>query len=388
MKNTFNGPGDGCDEYRKAVETIEEARREWSDIPGEIRGRTLEETFLRGVKVLLGEALITEYLESLQYSEKVSDDQRRKHLKEIIATGEWLVESFKRHPRPLEANSPDERKNNYYTHYARPMEIGHSLLAFGHFHISPLTSYTPPKNPDGRKAPITHDPALLSAAVVYYAKAAGWALPDSTRRSNWLWYAILTMMQRGGFYLGDLNVLRDMAEKTTTWFTPFFESNLYDKHPGKEAIKYLDEMVTKDKLPAPAVIGPYISGPKDMVYDSTLMGDFTEVMTKMPEYGLLIVTEVMRDVWRERVEVYGERPEEVGGNDIWGQVDPRTRKEWETMLPIAVQFAKEEGQHFFPGGWLPPAGKTGTNDGEGEGQDDGLSGVREEVDDLKMEDGK
>jgi len=47
-------PGDDEKEFRRAVELIEEAWKMWPDVYGATRGRTLEETFLRTIKILLG----------------------------------------------------------------------------------------------------------------------------------------------------------------------------------------------------------------------------------------------------------------------------------------------------------------------------------------------
>lgn len=120
MKNAFNGPGEGCQDLRDAIEIIEEAQRTWPDVDGSIRGRTLEETFLRGVKVALGESMIAEYLRGMPSATKT---KKQKHLRDIMALGESLLESFARKPAPDGGPQGEDKDYRvYYPHYCYPRD--------------------------------------------------------------------------------------------------------------------------------------------------------------------------------------------------------------------------------------------------------------------------
>jgi len=124
-------PGNDEKEFRRAVELIEEAWKMWPNVDGATRGRTLEETFLRAIKIFLGEPTARSYDLSL-----TSPNARGKTLRELTAIGQCLVDSFNLSPRPPNANQvrddADPRRNTYYAHYVAPLACSQAFIAYYH----------------------------------------------------------------------------------------------------------------------------------------------------------------------------------------------------------------------------------------------------------------
>lgn len=171
------------------------------------------------------------------------------------------------------------------------------------------------------------------------------------------------MVQRGGFYLGDITVVHDMAVKGTTFFMPWFAQYHATNKWGVEAYRELESTV--GNASPLTVIGPLLSWPDDLSEDQALQDEVTdkyvEKLTQSPEHGLLVITEIVREAWKERVDVYGELKEAVGMKEIWDSVDPKPRRDWERVLPELGPVGRLEKCCFFEG-WSPPESQRGAKD--------------------------
>lgn len=278
---SLGSPGSDEPEFRRAVDLIEEARRVWSMVDGAVRGRTLEETFLRGVKVLLAEALIKSY----NHNPTSPSDQKKK-LADIKAIADWVIESFNRNPRPPESErrqgfmGDDAWWNIYYAHYATPLAKAYSFRGFVFAHT-------------GLQVDLSRKEEMCCAAAKEYITAAGWMSIDEPERANSLWNAIFAMCSSEAYYhKEDFRVLADMARGSYKWFEDYFLNHRNPpEHIGTTALK---DVLTSEWYP-------------DVKKDA-------DVMAKL-----------LKDVWKERITTYGEKEEAVGGVDIWRKLDERLR---------------------------------------------------------------
>lgn len=360
LKTVFDGQAAAAEEFHLAAQLIEEARKMWPEVDGSIRGRSLEETFLRGIKVAQGNAMIVEFHRN-QLKSSMNKNRKRAYLQEIIILGNWLLSSFRSNPHP-----PEEEKNMpagmdawwsiYYHHYANPKAYGHVFIAFGNLHIALELDTFPLDTEDGRDGPAVCDPVKLGIAAINYAKAAAWMPFDCPDRANSLWYAILATIYRGGFYLGDLAVLCDMAAKAATFFTPYFPSSIIpENHAGKMAFRELNDIYTGQ--PGTTILSPMTHWPDGVELDTSLLNSATDkYITQLLHdctHGLLVITEIIRETWKERVELYGESSEAIGVDTIWATVDPNLREDWETIINHIGAISNEQQMCFF-NGWAPP----------------------------------
>ena len=123
----------GLRDLERADQLVHEARERWPDVDGGTRGRTLEETFYRQIKIHLGEALLQNYM-------KVGCDrpehERQATLRQIEEIGEWIIDSVTRFPAPPPPENPGDRMTTmrrwgmYYTHYSNPMARAWTLIGF------------------------------------------------------------------------------------------------------------------------------------------------------------------------------------------------------------------------------------------------------------------
>ncbi|KAA8896191.1 hypothetical protein FN846DRAFT_783928 [Sphaerosporella brunnea] len=297
LKSVLAEDDNGTPEFRRCVELIEEARALWPDVDGSMRGRSLEETFLRQVKVHLGESLMVGYSRLPKDS---PSSERTKILDEIISIGEWIVRSFENKPHPPEEQRLIDPAGGsrwwmlYYTHYSAPLAKAHILIAFGNLSYgTDIDTVALDSKETGKRGPLASSPTRLGISAIHFTKAAAWMPMDEPERANALWWAIFAMVRRGGYYLADFEVLRDMATKCPGYFTPFFPLDcIPDNHAGKHA--------------AAEVLGTTVGGGG----------------------GLLALTEVMRDVWKERMEKWGEQKELMGADKIWEDVEPELKVNW------------------------------------------------------------
>lgn len=244
IKTVFDDTEVGADEFRRCIELIEEAHKQWPNIDGSLRGRTLENTFLRQIKVQLGESLVQKYLRTNRTDpNSVPMEGKGKQLDEIIAIGEWIVKSFESNPHPPEADKHALPAGEagwwgvYYTHYAAPLAKAYNLIAFGNLRYgTDIETILIDSEETGKRGPIACSPTRLGVAAINYAKAASWMPPDDPERGNALWYAIFAMVRRGGYYLADFECIRDMAAKCPGFFVPFFPTEtIPENHAGKHA---------------------------------------------------------------------------------------------------------------------------------------------------------
>ncbi|PWW75722.1 hypothetical protein C7212DRAFT_344409 [Tuber magnatum] len=267
-------PGNDEKEFRRAVELIEEAWKMWPNVDGATRGRTLEETFLRGVKTLLGESIARSYGLS-----PTSPNAQRKKLKELRAIGQWLVDSFNRSPKPPNSNQvrddADPWWNIYYAHYVAPVARGHSFIAYYHTQMGIDWLEGEEKR------------ASLRKGAEEYAIAAGWMSPDDPDRISRIRTAVFSLFNSGkGYYKSDFAACLEMGENVKEWAMPFFG----DRFGIQE-----DHMGQKAGIAALGMAQPQTNGE-----------------------DTLVITKVMRDVWAMRVSKHGEKEKAVGGTKIWG----------------------------------------------------------------------
>jgi len=267
-------PGNDEKEFRRAVELIEEAWKMWPNVDGATRGRTLEETFLRGIKVLLGESVARSY--GLR---PTSPDAQRKKLKELRAIGQWLVDSFNHSPKPPNANQvrddADPWWNTYYAHYVSPLVCGHAFIAYYHTQMG-MDWFEGEEQKES-----------LRRGAEEYATAAGWMSPDDPDRVTRIWTAVFSLFNSGkAYYKSDFAACLEMGDNAKEWTMPFFGERfgIEEGHMGQKA-----------GMAALGMDQPPIDG-----------GD------------TLVITKVMRDVWATRISKYGEKEKSVGGTQIWG----------------------------------------------------------------------
>jgi hypothetical protein len=350
LKSVLAEDDDGASEFRRCVDLIEEAHALWPDVDGSVRGRTLEETFLRQVKVHLGESLMMRY-----HNLSTGSPDRAELLDEIISIGEWIVQSFESKPHP-----PEEEKHStpagepgwwtvYYTHYVAPLSKAHMLIAFGNLRYGTDIDTTALDSKEtGKRGPVASSPSRLGIAAIHYVKAAAWMPLDEPERANALWYAIFAMVRRGGYYLADFEVLRDMATKCPSFFTPFFPlETIPDNHAGKHAAaEVLGTTVggVRDMICSPMVMWPD-DVPTDMDTLQEVMGPWTREIVNGDGGGLLALTEVMKSVWKDRLERWGEKKEWMGGDKVWEDVEPELKVNWEEVW----KENQEEGNKIFMG---------------------------------------
>lgn len=75
------------------------------------------------------------------------------------------------------------------------------------------------------------------------------------------------------------------------------------------------------------------------------MGPWTKEIVNGEGGGLLGITEVVNDAWKQRKELYREKEPFMGGNRIWGDMEEELKDNW-------VQVWKEnqeEGNLVFSG---------------------------------------
>lgn len=276
-------PGKDEAEFRRAVELIEEARRTWRHVDGSIRGRTLEETFLRGVKALLADSILRSYPINQPSQNNAESISKRRKLDEVRSIGEWLTHSFTTSPKPPDTDKPTRRPrrddadpwwNIYYAHYVSPFARGTAYIAFSHTQLA-LDFLSGPART-----------ASLIAGAKEYATAAAWMSPDDPERINRALNAVFALTSsQAPFYKSDVAAVFAMAEKAKEWYKPYFTQTAHlDSHVGWAA--GLEATARDDRRPP--------AGAADT----------------------LALTAVMRQAWMARI-ANGETEEAVGGKRIW-----------------------------------------------------------------------
>jgi hypothetical protein len=353
MKTVFDDTQIGSDEFRRCVEIIEGARAQWPDVDGSLRGRTLEETFLRQVRVHFGESLLMKYLRDHRINPNLTAKDKGKLLDEIIAVGEWIVHSFENNPHPPEEErySPPAGEAGwwgvYYTHYTAPLAKAYAFIAFGNLrHGIDIDTVPLDSVETGKRGPIASSPSRLGTAAVNFAKAAAWMPPDDPERANVLWYAIFSMVRRGGYYLADFEVIRDMAQKCPAFFTPYFPADIIkENHCGKHAAG--EVLGTTVGAIRDMICPPMVHWPDDVETDmdtlQEVMGPWTREIIHGDGGGLMAVTEVIKAVWKDRLQKWGEKEEHVRATEVWEDVESELRENWE----VVWKENEEEGHKIF-----------------------------------------
>jgi len=262
-------------------------------------------------------------------------------LDEVISIAEWIIHSFEANPHP-----PEEEKHTtpagepgwwtvYYTHYVAPLAKAHNLFAFASLRYGmDVECVALDSKETGARGPVACSPTRLGMAAIHYVTAAAWMPPDEPERANALWYTIFSMVRRGGYYLADFEILRDMATKAPGFFIPFFPAEtIPDNHAGKHAAAEVCGTSAggeRDMICSPMVQWPD-DVPTDMNILQEVMGPWTREIVNGEDGGLLALTEVMRNVWRDRVEKWGEKRECMGTDKIWDDLEGDLKTNWEEV---------------------------------------------------------
>ncbi|CCX06647.1 Similar to Stress-induced-phosphoprotein 1; acc. no. Q3ZBZ8 [Pyronema omphalodes CBS 100304] len=346
LKRVFGEGEIGSVEFRRCVELIEAAQKEWSDVDGSIRGRTLEETFLRQVKVHLGESLVIKYLRELKTNPNMPVEEKKKFLDEIISIGEWIVMSHENESSPPEKDKFAHPAGEahwwtvYYTHYTAPLAKAYNFIGFGNLRYGidvDTISLVPDSTETGKRGPIASSPSRLGIAAMNYAKAAAWMPADDPECANSLWLAIHAMVTRGGYYLADFEVLRDMANNCVAHYTPHFRADIIpENHCGKCEAESVEGTITGqtpesvcsavlrwDENDDQSITAQVQDAMHDLMHE-TLMGT---------DGGFLMITEAIWGVWRDRETIWGEPEEYVNlSKVIWKELDKEVRENWKFVL--------------------------------------------------------
>lgn len=83
----------------------------------------------------------------------------------------------------------------------------------------------------------------------------------------------------------------------------------------------------------------------DMITLQEVMGPWTREVVNGEGGGLLALTEVIKGVWKDRVQKWGEREEQMGGDRIWADVEGELKENWAAVW----KENEEEGNRIFSG---------------------------------------
>ncbi|TGZ80153.1 hypothetical protein EX30DRAFT_349613 [Ascodesmis nigricans] len=329
---------EGVQHLQRAAELIIEARKQWLDIDGGVRGRTLETTFLRQVQGYLGDALVTEYF--ILRDQNELGPQGRALLNKILEIGNWIVESVKAEPKP--PRDPEQLARptgeavwwgHFYSHYASPLSKGYSLIGYAQSALAKDYEFIALKPSSGKPGPVAAEPRRLGLAACAFARSAAWAPVDDPHRCSDLWNAIMCMIERGGYFLADFECIRDMATKCPAHYTDFFpESIVPEEASGKI---FASEVVgTVVGMPPNQICSPLVSWPegteKDMDIAAEVLEPWTKKIVTGKGGGLLAITDVIQQVWRQRVED-GESIDAIGCELVWNELEAELRTNWEDV---------------------------------------------------------
>lgn len=326
----------GTKDLTRAAELVEEARKQWPDVDGSLRGRTLDETFYRQIKIHLGEALLQHYME---HSRNRSRETNEKALDKILEIAEWAIESVTRAPKPSGPDHPGDRIATmrwwgmYYNHYASPMARAYSLLGFVHLHRAGFGRQELKSPTTGAGGPLVDEPNEMAKAAYAYARSAAWFPYDDPNRCNSLWYCVFAMVRRGGYYLADFEAIRDMAGKCPEYYREYFPENCIPaQHGGKVMAGEMEGSIVGS--PPDQICSPLVEWPDNVEPDQDLLNEviapWTVKLVKGESQGLLKCTRVIQEEWAKRLAV-GELPEQLGGDRIWGDLSKETRENWDKV---------------------------------------------------------
>ncbi|KAK6337447.1 hypothetical protein TWF730_002846 [Orbilia blumenaviensis] len=339
-----NGTTPAVDDFRRAVDLTEEARRVFVNVPGHIRGRTLEKTFLRGLKIRLGEALIKLY--------NHTDPPSLPIIEEIKNLGDYIVSSCDSSPLP-EMDPPTNQEtlerywDLYVPHWGYPRAIGHIFRGMAYMQLGLHWNRVQLDSRTGKKGPSTGNMRDLRTAAEEYVTGAAWLPDDDVDGTNALWMAIFCMVRRGAYYLGDLQLLRTMALHQQGLWGPWFGADYIPAgHSGKLASS--EALRQSEGADPDTICSPLVEWSEGVEIDQDILGEvlmpYIGRALQTPEKdggGMIMLGKIIKGIWEER-----KRLGEPGVGALWDGLPSRIRVGWEGVWKM---YEKERLESRQPG---------------------------------------
>ncbi|KAK6500263.1 hypothetical protein TWF481_010608 [Arthrobotrys musiformis] len=339
-----NGTTPAVDDFRRAVDLTEEARRVFVNVPGHIRGRTLEKTFLRGLKIRLGEALIKLY--------NHTDPPSLPIIEEIKNIGDFIVASCDSSPLP-EVDPPTNQETTerfwdlYVPHWGYPRAMGHIFRGMAYMQLGLHWNRVQLDSRTGKKGPSTGNMRDLRTAAEEYATGAAWLPDDDVDGTNALWMAIFCMVRRGAYYLGDLQLLRTMALHQQGLWGPWFGADYIPAgHSGKLASS--EALRQSEGADPDTICSPLVEWSEGVEVDQDILGEvlmpYIGRALQTPEKdggGMIMLGKIIRGIWEER-----RRLGEPSVGALWDGLPSRIRLGWEGVWKM---YEKERLESRQPG---------------------------------------
>ncbi|KAF3107916.1 hypothetical protein TWF569_005518 [Orbilia oligospora] len=339
-----NGTTPAVDDFRRAVDLTEEARRVFNNVPGHIRGRTLEITFLRGLKIRLGEALIKLY--------NHTDPPSLPIIEEIKNLGDYIVSSCNTSPLP-EVEPPTNQETTerywdlYVPHWGYPRAMGHIFRGMAYMQLGLHWNRVQLDSRTGKKGPSTGNMGDLRTAAEEYVSGAAWLPDDDVDATNALWMAIFCMVRRGAYYLGDLQLLRTMALHQQGLWGPWFGADYIPAgHSGKLASS--EALRQSEGADPDTICSPLVEWSEGVEVDQDILGEvlmpYIGRALQTPEKdggGMIMLGKIIRSIWEERKRLGEPR---VGA--LWDGLPSRIRVGWEGVWKM---YEKERLESRQPG---------------------------------------
>ncbi|KAF3932038.1 hypothetical protein ABW20_dc0104419 [Dactylellina cionopaga] len=339
-----NGSTPAVEDFRRAVDLTEEARRIFADVPGHVRGRTLEKTFLRGLKIRLGEALIKLF--------NHTEPPNLAIIEEIKNIGDWLVASCEASPLPeVDPPTADESMDRYWDlyvpHWGYPRAMGHIFRGLAYMQLGLHWNRVQLDSRTGKRGPSTGNMRDLRTAAEEYAAGAAWLPDDDVDGTNALWMAIFCLVRRGAYYLGDLQLLRTIALHEQNLWSPFFGADyLPAGHSGKLASA--EALRQSEGADPETICSPLVEWGVGDEVDHDVLGEVLmpyigrALQTGEKEGGgMLLLGKVVKGVWEER-----RRLGEPNVGALWEGLPARIKGNWEL---VSNTYEKERLENRQPG---------------------------------------
>lgn len=339
-----NGTTPAVEDFRRAVDLTEEARRVFANVPGHIRGRTLEKTFLRGLKIRLGEALIKLY--------NHTDPPSLPIIEEIKNLGDYIVSSCDSSPLPeVEPPTNQETMERYWDlyvpHWGYPRAMGHIFRGMAYMQLGLHWNRVQLDSRTGKKGPSTGNMRDLRTAAEEYATGAAWLPDDDVDGTNALWMAIFCMVRRGAYYLGDLQLLRTMALHQQGLWGPWFGADYIPAgHSGKLASS--EALRQSEGADPDTICSPLVEWSEGVEVDQDILGEvlmpYIGRALQTPEKdggGMIMLGKIIKGIWEER-----RRLGEPGVGALWDGLPSRIKVGWEGVWKM---YEKERLESRQPG---------------------------------------
>ncbi|EPS36146.1 hypothetical protein H072_10328 [Dactylellina haptotyla CBS 200.50] len=324
-----NGSTPAVEDFRRAVDLTEEARRVFADVPGHVRGRTLEKTFLRGLKIRLAESLIKLY--------NHTEPPTLTIIEEIKNIGDWLVASCESSPipevdPPTSPETADRYWDLYTPHWGYPRAMGHIFRGMAYMQLGLHWNRVQLDSRTGKKGPSTGNMRDLRIAAEEYTRGAAWLPDDDVDGTNALWMAIFCMVRRGAYYLGDLQLLRTIALHEQGLWGPWFGGDyIPSSHSGKLASS--EALRQSEGADPETICSPLVEWGEGLEVDQDILGEvlmpYIGRALKTAEReggGMLMLGKIIRGIWEER-----RRMGEPGVGGLWDGLPGRVRENWEVV---------------------------------------------------------